>query len=180
MPEDTNEYGLTLEGYQGSFINSGNGKGIATYYNAEKIEPEGQVKMKKFQIGKFRHETMDIITVYRSQTGHSVELLEELKKMIGNGRITLITGDFNACFMENFNNRLIQGLLSLGFNQLIHEPTHIRGRNIDHAYLLDPTGTVKPIIERYSPYYSDHDSICITIPNAIPETNSKLNEVNRS
>ena len=66
--------------------------------------------------------------------------------------------------MENNSNRMIQGLLSLGFDQLVHEPTHIQGRHIDHVYFLDPTDRLKPIIDRYSPYYSDHDGICITIP----------------
>ena len=50
-----------------------------------------------------------------------------------------------------------------GFNQLVHEGTHIQGRHIDHAYLLDPNGKVNPIVERYSPYYTDHDGICITL-----------------
>ena len=119
--------------------------------------------MEKFQIGKFRHKSIDIINIYRSQTGNSLDMLEQLKKMIEDGRPTLITGDFNACFLENINNRLIQGLLTLGFDQLVHEGTHIQGRHIDHAYLLDPTGKVNIIVERYSPYYSDHDGICITM-----------------
>jgi hypothetical protein len=89
--------------------------------------------------------------------------LEYLNKKIELGRPTIITGDFNICFMENFNNRMIQGLLSLGFDQLVHEPTHIRGRHIDHVYFLDPSNRLKPIIARYSPYYSDHDGICISI-----------------
>ena len=46
---------------------------------------------------------------------------------------------------------------------------YIQGRHIDHAYLLDPTGKVHPIIERYSPYYSDHDGICIVIQNLVNE-----------
>ena len=81
------------------------------------------------------------------------------------GRPTLITGDFNACFIENFNNRLIQGLLTLGFKQLVHEGTHIQGRQIDHAYLLDPTRKLNSVVVRYSPYYSDHDGICIVLTN---------------
>ena len=91
--------------------------------------------------------------------------------MIDNRRITLITGDFNACYLENFNNRLIQGLLGMGFNQLVQEATHIRGRHIDQAYFLDPTGKLRPIIERYSPYYSDHDGICIIIPKLMQNNN---------
>ena len=115
---------------------------------------------------------MDIINIYRSHTGHSLELLDQLKKMIEDERLTLITGDFNACFLENVKNRLIQGLLTLGFDQLVHEGTHIHGRHIDHAYLLDPTGKVSPIVERYSPYYSDHDGICMTMNIKTMESSS--------
>ena len=68
-------------------------------------------------------------------------------------------GDFNSCYKENMNNKLVQGLLNLGFNQLIHEPTHIQGRTIDHAYVFDPQPILRVSIERYSPYYSDHDTI---------------------
>ena len=118
---------------------------------------------------------MDIVSVYRSQSGHSLELLEGLMKMIEAGRITIITGDFNICFMENFSNRMTQGLLSLGFNQLVHEPTHIRGRHIDHVYYLDPSNRLNPILDRYSPYYSDHDGICITFQEII-EIQEQLSE----
>ena len=128
--------------------------------------------MEKLQIGKFRHNNMDIINIYRSQTGNSLEMLEQLKKMIEDGRPTLITGDFNACFLENINDRLIQGLLTLGFEQLVHEGTHIRGQHIDHAYLLDQTGKVNLVVERYSPYYSDHDGICITWKTAVETCDS--------
>ena len=51
----------------------------------------------------------------------------------------------------------------MGFDQLVHEATHIRGRHIDHAYLLDPNDKMKLVVGRYSPYYTDHDAICITI-----------------
>ena len=174
LAEEDREDAFILEGYKMSCIKIGNGKGIATYYQHEKFEPKEKVKMEKFQIAKFKHDTIDIINVYRSQTGNSLELLDQLKTLIEHGRITLITGDFNACFMENFSNRMIQGLLDIGFDQLVHEPTHIRGRHIDHAYFLNPSGRLKPVIDRYSPYYSDHDGICITIPELIPEEDKHL------
>ena len=158
-----------MDGYEQKFIKNGNGKGIATYYSCDKFKPHEEIKMDKFQIAKFKHRDLDVINIYRSQSLNSLEVLEHLQQQIETGRPTLITGDFNICFMENFSNRMIQGLLSLGFDQLVHEPTHIRGRHIDHAYFLDPSGRLNPIVDRYSPYYSDHDGICITIPEVIYE-----------
>ena len=93
---------------------------------------------------------------------NSSSILQELTNLIDRKRTTLIIGDFNLCYKENGNNRLIKGLEELGFKQLIHEPTHVRGRTIDHAYLLEEKRTMKVVIERYSPYYSDHDAVCTT------------------
>ena len=158
--EDENEFGL--EGFNHSVMKCGKGKGIATYYKT-KFEFVEDLQMPKYQITKFRHVSLDVITVYRSQAGNSLEVLDQLRKLIDIERVTLITGDFNICFVENFNNRLIQGILDLGFIQLVHEATHIHGRHIDHAYLLDPEGHVNPTLERHSTYFSDHDGICVTI-----------------
>jgi urease gamma subunit len=169
---EDDEKEFILDGYSQRFLQMGKGKGIASYYDPDKLKPNAEIKMEKFQITKFKNETLDIITIYRSQTGNSLELLEQLKKIFEEDRITLITGDFNICFMENFNNRLIQGLLQIGFDQLVHEPTHIQGRHIDQAFLWDPSSRLKPIIDRYSPYYSDHDGICITLKDLIPKMNS--------
>jgi hypothetical protein len=144
LNEEEDEQAFTLDGYEQKFIKTGNGKGIGTYYNHDKVRPDEEVKTDKFQIAKFKHKVLDIINVYRSQSGNSLELLEHLKRLIETGRTTII--------------------LSLGFDQLVHEPTHIRGRHIDHVYFLDPSNRLRPIIDRYSPYYSDHDGICITIP----------------
>ena len=165
LAENENDDEFILEGYQGSFTKNGKGKGIAGYYRDEKMTSEDQFNMEKFQIRKIVHKSIDIINIYRSQTGKSLELLQHLMTIIREGRPTLITGNFNECFKENFNSRLIQGLLSLGFSQLVHEGTHIQGRQIDHAYLLDPTGKVKSVLDRYSPYYSDHDGISIILTN---------------
>ena len=56
---------------------------------------------------------------------------------------------------------------------MMKEPTHIRGRHIDHFY-FKPRGPISelPTIYRYSPYYSDHDATCATIrriPSLQPE-----------
>ena len=169
ITEEDDENEFLLDGYQQTFVKIGTGKGIATYYTPDKFKQDGEVRTDKFQILKFKHEVLDIISVYRSQSGNSTELLDNLKKQLEPGRATIITGDFNICYMENFSNRMVQGLLSLGFDQLVHEATHIHGRHIDHLYFLDPSKRLMPIIDRYSPYYSDHDGICITIPELMLE-----------
>ena len=165
LKEEDDDDVFTLNNFQKLLLKSGNGKGIVTYYDETKAIPAEQIKREKFQITKFRHNKLDIINIYRSHTGNSLELLEELKKLMVVDRATLITGDFNFCFIENFSNRMIQGLIELGFDQLVHEPTHIRGRHIDHSYIRDPYNELKPRMNRYSPYYSDHDAICIILPN---------------
>ena len=78
---------------------------------------------------------------------------------------TLITGDFNICYMKNGRNRMSKGLIEeYGMKQLVKEPTHILGGHIDHVYWRDEHQQyMTPMIERYSPYYSDHDCICITV-----------------
>ena len=76
-------------------------------------------------------------------------MIEELKKLIDPLRTTIIVGDFNACYNENYNNRLIQWLVGMQFKQLVRDPTHIRGRLIDHAYILDPDSQFTTIVERY-------------------------------
>ena len=55
--------------------------------------------------------------------------------------------------------------MSMNFKQLVQQPTHIRGRLIDHAYILNPEIDQEIFTERYSPYYTDHDVICITLRN---------------
>ena len=52
----------------------------------------------------------------------------------------------------------------MGFCQLVTEPTHIKGGWIDHAYWLDTEKKwKKPVVERHSVYYSDHDVLMITL-----------------
>ena len=161
LPKD-NEDLFALQGYTHSFLKVGPGKGIGSYFKIDMFKTDKTLVMDRFQAAKFKHEKIDIIAIYRSHSLNSSNILQELTKLIDLRRTTLIVGDFNLCYKENGNNRLIKGLEELGFKQLIHEPTHVRGRTIDHAYLLEEKRTMKIVIERYSPYYSDHDAICIT------------------
>ena len=161
LPKD-NEDLFALQGYTHSFLKVGPGKGIGSYFKIDMFKTDKTLVMDRFQAAKFKNGKVDIIAIYRSHSLNSSNILQELTKLIDLKRTTFIVGDFNLCYKENANNRLIKGLEELGFKQLIHEPTHVRGRTIDHAYLLEEKRTMKIVIERYSPYYSDHDALCIT------------------
>ena len=159
---DTTEY--ILPGYSSHFLNIGNGKGIATFYKTEVVEHEQDLEENNMQITKFTSSSLDLINIYRSSNGSSIELLTHIIRMLPDKRAVLITGTFNICYQMNRTNRLIEGLECHGFRQLVKEATHIRGRHIDHAYWRDTENTwLEPALDRYSPYYSDHDAIGLAI-----------------
>ena len=55
-------------------------------------------------------------------------------------------------------------MIEKGFKMLIERPTHIEGGHIDHVYWLDRDGRFEiPIVEYYSPYWTDHDALLVTI-----------------
>ena len=163
--EEGEESPLELPGYECQLSSAGRGKGIATYYKVNVFTHELDSITRNTQITKFNTENLDVINVYRSSDGNSAELLTKLIDMMTTEKAVLITGDFNICMMNNEKNRMSQGLMEKEkFIQLMTEATHIQGGHIDHVYwrnFLDLwTG---PVVERYSPYYSDHDASCITI-----------------
>ena len=154
-----------MQDYASHFTSAGNGKGIATYSKTNKFQNGGDYIKKEMQISKFTSDTLDVLAVYRSSKGHTVELLQQIKQMINPEKATLITGDFNVCYLNNGNNRLSRGLVEMEkFEQLIRGPTHIMGGHIDHVYWRNVGNMwTDPEIERYSPYYTDHDASCITL-----------------
>ena len=53
----------------------------------------------------------------------------------------------------------------MGFCQMVTEATLIEGGHIDHVYWRDlrKPAFEEPVLERYSPYYSDHDALLVTL-----------------
>ena len=89
---------------------------------------------------------------------------DSLETHLNRKKTILITGDFNICFNQKRNNVLTKNLENLGFKQLVKKATHVMGGLIDHAYWKDSTDIWQmPVIETYSPYFSDHDAILITL-----------------
>ena len=130
------------------------------------------------QIPKFTTKEVDVINIYRSQNGHSVELLTQIVNMLSDSKTTIITGDYNICYVINGHNRMSKGLINQGFQQLVKEATHIRGGHINHAYFRDTSSRMfeAPIVERYSPYYSDHDAVCLVLTKQKDNTEDNKEE----
>ena len=64
------------------------------------------------------------------------------------------------------NNSIERCLQGHGLKQIVKEATHIRGRMIDHIYLKNHANEAVVDLERYSPYYTDHDALLLTLnPN---------------
>ena len=64
---DTNVDGLSISGYNGQFINVGNGKGIATYnQDGTQCQLMKEEIYQTLQIGKFNLGDISSISVYRS------------------------------------------------------------------------------------------------------------------
>ena len=169
--EPNNASNLSIETYQDHFVNIGNGKGIATYYQDPAATFEDH-KSGNFQVTNMTVQGVVTINVYRSAQGDKTHLVNVLKEKIEDspGQAILVSGDLNICTMTEPNNPITKALKELGFELLVDVATHIQGGHIDHLYWRgDPSGVWrKPslennLIERYSPYYTDHDTWLVTL-----------------
>ena len=100
--------------------------------------------------------------------------------MIDIKRTTVISGDFNICFRKNRTNLITTTLEKNGFTQLQKDASHNKGGHLDHVYWCDPTDKWNlPVLERHSVYYSDHDSVLISLSKK-PVKRSKLSRRNNN
>ena len=156
---------LELDDYMPHFVNVSKGKGIATYVKRNVVKHNQDCEEVGIQISKFSSVCgLVLISVYRSQHGNIGSLLELLKDLISKESAVLIMGDFNLCNHKKPNNAIKSFFEENEFSLLVHESTQIMGGSIDHAYWKDSGSFWKtPIFERYSPYFSDHDALCVTL-----------------
>ena len=156
-----NEESLKIPNYRETFYTSfGKGKGVATY--SKKVSMDAASKSERtVQVMKSVFDKIDIINVYRSADGSRTHLIENLKQLIVQGKTTVIAGDFNICGREESQDIVLKFIAQNGFTKLNDEPTQIQGRQIDYIFINKPT--LVRGIERYSPYYSDHDALLLTL-----------------
>ena len=102
--------------------------------------------------------------IFRSSSHSLKETWESLETHLKRNKAMLVTGDFNVCYNQNRNNLLTRNIERLGFEQLVTNATHVKGGLIDHAYWRNESDIWEyPSIERFSPYYSDHDAILVNV-----------------
>ena len=165
IEQDSPTKDLELEGYISYFHNISKGKGIVTYVrNNTNIKMNEHTSDTGIQISTITANNLSSIAVYRSSFGNVGNLTEKLIKCISKKKCVLIVGDFNICTKKKPKNMITSILLSKDFVSLIDEATHIQGGYIDQAYWKDDEKYfLPPTLQRYSPYFSDHDALCITL-----------------
>ena len=153
-----------LNGYKLDLCGRGRGKGVGTLKRIEITNKLESIREQNLQILKQEIDGLDIINVYRSSNKSLIETMDRLTQIINQDKPCIITGDFNICCRQNRHNHITRTLEKMGFIQLVQEATQIEGGAIDHVYWKNTSlNWSQPVIERYSPYYSDHDAILITL-----------------
>ena len=168
LNDDTNKDDLQIPGYLLHLNSNGHGKGIATYFKKETFRKENikmvkDIKQNDMQLSMFTSSFIDIVAIYRSQSGDLKELQENIDNMIIGEKPELLLGDFNFCYQNSSSNQISRYLLQNNFEQLVQEPTHLGGNTIDHVHIRDIEGVNIYSIELHSKYYTDHKALAITI-----------------
>ena len=154
---------LQLGNYHLHLNSKGRGKGIAIYFKKDIFSLDIDINEDSCQITKLTSNNIDIIVLYRSQSGNLMNLAKNLDNMVVNEKPTLVIGDFNFCYTDNSYNPTKKYFQENSFHQIISEPTHIEGNIIDQAHARDENQIHSYTSELHSKYYSDHRALAILI-----------------
>ena len=173
---EANVSDLQLPGYQLHLNNAGRGKGLATYYKSDQFTLVRDITQQDLQMSVMTYANTTIIGLYRSRNNASLlDVLQELLPEITNNCV--IVGDFNICSHSEANHPVLQTLTSFGFQEMVKEPTHLRGGHIDMLWMrvTDRLADTK----LYSPYYTckDHDCILLSLYSSAPIIESKASNI---
>ena len=149
-------YNLHLNSY-------GRGKGIAIYFKKDKFRHKIDVTKENLQLSIFSGDIIDLVVLYRSQSGSHGVIIETLETMLDEDKPVLVIGDFNFCYLDNSSNLTGRYLHQKQFKQLVEEPTHIEGNLIDQAHVRDTRAVNQYSVELHSKYYTDHKGIAVLI-----------------
>ena len=143
-------------------VKDGRGKGVSVYMKPRLVEMTHCID-DGFQIAKISLKEFDVINVYRSCVSSKDRFCDKLTKFLDSTRGSIILGDFNICGQREKSSQILKSLNHSGYTQLVKDPTHIRGRQIDHIYIEDKIKKNIVEIERHSAYYTDHDALLLTM-----------------
>ena len=100
---------------------------------------------------------MTFLLIYRKNNSNVQEFCQSLSNILQTNRIQIILGDFNANYF--IANTLQQLMNSLGYIQIVSEPTFVSsGSLLDQVFVQQPIND-KISNEVISVYYSDHDCV---------------------
>lgn len=119
-----------------------------------------KVIKEKYQILSIMDGNVQMILLYCSSGCHFPEVVMDMQNIVCLQNTCVITGDFN--FDKNEENSLTQYLRETRFVQLVKNSTHDMGRTIDLCFVPEAVKE-KVVLTQYSPFYSDHDALCICI-----------------
>ena len=152
-----------LTDFTSNFYSVGKGKGIASFVKASHndITPSGESIRGLCQIVKLSSLDLDIFAVYKSKKHSSAQMLWSMTPLIDPGKATFIAGDFNID--SSTDKSLARELTAMGFHSVVNAATHVAGGHIDHGYFRDPEEVWQLTVERFSPYYTDHDLLAAVL-----------------
>ena len=106
------------------------------------------------------HDECNLVVSYLSKDCSFHNVVEDLKSMDLDFDVTFLIGDFNFDPSKDPPNALSKFLESNDLNQLITQPTHDKGRTIDHFY--SPKWLIDNLdIQVIYPFFTDHAAICV-------------------
>ena len=152
-----------LTDFTSNFYSVGKGKGIASFVKASHndITPSGESIRGLCQIVKLSSSDLDIFAVYKSKTHSYAQMVWSMKDLMDPGKATYIAGDFNID--SSRDKGLATELTAMGFRSVVNAATHVAGGHIDHGYFRDTEEVWQLTVERFSPYYTDHDLLAAVL-----------------
>ena len=94
-----------------------------------------------------------------------MRFMKDLFGLIDARKQTLIMGDLNLCFLKEGSHQLFKSFLDKGFTQIVRNPTSLRGRLIDLAFISPSNSDVVFVARQQSQFFTDHDLIEVIIGN---------------
>lgn len=154
---------IEMDGKVLNHASFGNGKGVCTFsppnYNLELQIIKAEEKY-QFMSLMLKDYDLQLILVYISKGCNFSNLAHEISQIIDSRLELMILGDFN--YDKSESNALTKLFFRLNLKQLISNPTHIKGRTIDHVY-ISKTSKNEPKISLQYKYFTDHCSLSIQL-----------------